>query len=699
MKLKNIFAIGTMALAGLASCNDDFLERLPITDLTEENAFETYGNFKAYMYQCYGLFTDKRIETNMKGNYMESGQSQSDFHAGVMTKREKANNPYAYQTLTNVTKSDNWDFSYIRKVNIMLDHLNSSKMNETDKKHWRSVGYFFHSWWYMELVARYGDVPWVNKTLTESSEEIMDPRMPRVQVADSIVARLEYAIANIGDSSKDGDNAVTADAVRAALSRFLLREGTWAKYHGLNEPWEKYLRKCMEVSQELMNRYPTLYKGNGYNKYLGAGYDEVFTTEDLTGVPGIIMFKQYIEGVLMHRFSDAMHIGMHNVDAPQYTVDMFLMRNGKPINNSTSGFQGGEGKDLWDYYADRDPRLHINFQPPAQAKVSKSILPNVDNVNVFKKWTFWKVGEDLNKKGNFIVDEEYAKKFRTYIDYFGPNIACENGTGDEKIGVKRFPCHNWGGIMSASAPNISGNGLQTDPYIRCLTGYYFWKHYTKWEVSSNGAYQTSDKPIFTVEEALLNYAEAAWEVGEFNQGVADKTINLLRDRVDMAPMVVSEITADFDPMRDKGTAAWTQGYDEKTNYEVDPVLWEIRRERMVELMGQGFSFYDVKRWHKAPWYVNRQPCGLWLPAKKVPYGTGVYTGQFVDYKEINSKGYAPAQNNSVGGGWMFTQAGPLAMGKGWLDTYYLEMVPTYEITMNPNLTQNPGYNELFGLGE
>lgn len=184
MKLKNIFAIGTMALAGLTSCNDDFLERLPITDLTEENAFETYGNFKAYMYQCYGLFKDERIQTNMKGNYMDCGQSKSDFYAGVMTKREKANNPYAYQTLTNVTKSNNWDFSYIRKVNIMLDHLNSSKMNETDKKHWRSVGYFFHSWWYMELVARYGDVPWVNKTLTESSEEIMDPRMPRAQVAE-----------------------------------------------------------------------------------------------------------------------------------------------------------------------------------------------------------------------------------------------------------------------------------------------------------------------------------------------------------------------------------------------------------------------------------------------------------------------------------------------------------------------------------
>ena len=126
-------------------------------------------------------------------------------------------------------------------------------------------------------------------------------------------------------------------------------------------------------------------------------------------------------------------------------------------------------------------------------------------------------------------------------------------------------------------------------------------------------------------------------------------------------------------------------------------MWEIRRERMVELMGQGFSFYDIKRWHKAPWYVNRQPCGMWITATDVPYGTGKYTGQFVDYNAINASGYANPQANSAGSGWIYTIPGPLATGKGWLDTYYLSMVPTDQINLNPNLEQNPGYNELFGL--
>lgn len=697
MKIKKILSTAFVILSLLTACNDDFMEKYPLTSLGESNAFQTYDNFKSYMYNCYGLFTDSRIYTNFSGgSYYWGGQWTSDYYSGIMTTRDNSFNPYAYGSLSVTTSSSNWNFSYPRTVNVMLAHLDDGQLTAAEKAHWRSVGYFFHAWWYMELIAKYGDVPWINQALTDESEEAYGPRTPRAEVADSIIARLEYAIANIGDTSKDGDNPVTANAIKAALSRFLLREGTWAKYHGLNEPWQQYLQKCLTISQELMNAYPTLHKGNGYNKYPGAGYDEIMTSEDLGGVPGIIMYKQYLDPLLRHRFSDLVHVEAHRADAPQATVDMFLMKNGKPIANTQSGFEGGEGKDLWDYYENRDPRLYINFCPPAQAQVLSVSNPNPDNETTFKKWTFWKAGETLQNKGNFTITPEYEEKFRRYIDILGPNVLCENGTGDESIGSKRLPGHNWGGSMVHSSPNITQYS-QTDNYMRCWTGYYFWKHYTAWEIGSNNYYQTSDKPIFTIEEVLLNYAEAAFELGQFNQGVADMTINLLRDRVEVSRMVVSEINANFDPDRDKGTASWTRGYDSKTNYEVDPVLWEIRRERMVELMGQGFSFYDIKRWHKAPYYTNRQPCGAWITATNVPYGTGLYTGQFVDYKEIQRNGYATAQNNNVGSGWIYTKHGPLSVGNGWEDTYYLEMVPQDQINLNPNLKQNPGYNEKFGL--
>ena len=441
MKLKNILLSGVAALSVFTSCNDSFLDKNPITALGESNAFQTYDNFKSYMYNCYGLFTDTRIYTNFSGgSYYWGGQWNSDYYAGIMTTRDNSFNPYAYGSLSQTTSSSNWNFSYPRIVNIMLSHLDDGKLTNAEKDHWRSVGYFFHAYWYMELVAKYGDVPWINTVLTDESEEAYGPRTPRAEVADSIISRLEYAAAHIGDCSKDGDNPVTANAIKALLSRFLLREATWAKYHGLNEPWQQYLQKCLTVSQELMNAYPTLHKGSGINKYPGAGYDEIMTSEDLSRVPGVIMYKQYLDPLLRHRFSDLVHVEAHRADAPQHTVDMFLMKNGKPIANANSGFQGGEGKDLWDYYENRDPRLHINFCPPAQANAHVTHA-NPDNVTTFKKWRFWKAGETLQNNGNFVITPEYEEKFRLmpFISPFCKVLfQMQSGTLHQKMPVSEF---------------------------------------------------------------------------------------------------------------------------------------------------------------------------------------------------------------------------------------------------------------------
>ena len=57
---------------------------------------------------------------------------------------------------------------------------------------------------------------------------------------------------------------------------------------------------------------------------------------------------------------------------------------------------------------------------------------------------------------------------------------------------------------------------------------------------------------------MLDYAEAMFELGRFDQSVADQTINKLRKRAHVADMRVADITADFDPKRDA---------------DVDPVLW------------------------------------------------------------------------------------------------------------------------------
>ena len=47
--MKKILTAICVAATTLTACNDNFLEKYPLTDLTEENAFKEYDNFKAFM--------------------------------------------------------------------------------------------------------------------------------------------------------------------------------------------------------------------------------------------------------------------------------------------------------------------------------------------------------------------------------------------------------------------------------------------------------------------------------------------------------------------------------------------------------------------------------------------------------------------------------------------------------------------------
>ncbi len=171
--MKRLF-ISLAVLTGLtfSSCNDSFLDKAPVTDLTEENAFNSYDNFKAFMWPCYEMFTNTTIRTSLAG-FGQNGQYQGDLDAGYMQQKyESGYNKFAYQTVASAASGNGWDFkTFIRRINIMLSHIDGSSMKEDEKNHWRSVGYFFHSFWYMELIDRFGDVPWVDQVLAEDSPD------------------------------------------------------------------------------------------------------------------------------------------------------------------------------------------------------------------------------------------------------------------------------------------------------------------------------------------------------------------------------------------------------------------------------------------------------------------------------------------------------------------------------------------------
>lgn len=335
---------------------------------------------------------------------------------------------------------------------------------------------------------------------------------------------------------------------------------------------------------------------------------------------------------------------------------MYLTKNGLPISNANNKMYEGASNDIYDVFRNRDPRMYHTVTPPYVV---------VDGGNNHPEGY-------PNCKWSYHPDPKY----REYIDMMGINGACSN-PGEEGA-MKRLPVTNWNGAnIILKAPNLRG----AQAPCNTSSGYYLWKNYNCWEESNNNnPVGSSDKPIFKVEEAILNYAEAMCELNLFDQAAADASINRLRARVGVDPMNVGAIDANFDPNRDKGNNAWWTG--SMPDYEVAPLLWEVRRERIIELLGEGFGFYDVRRWGKAPYFINRQEKGMWLSASDPIYN-------------INTNGLlnesTGLKDASLTEGYIYVNPNAKLQGKGWLDQYYLYCIPTEELALNPNLEQNPGW--------
>ena len=109
---------------------------------------------------------------------------------------------------------------------------------------------------------------------------------------------------------------------------------------------------------------------------------------------------------------------------------------------------------------------------------------------------------------------------------------------------------HFAGYIKSLNNNIYDNGSNgVSGQASNTLGYKDWKLYNRLALDpSNGS--SNDCPIFRIEEVLLNYAEAAFELGIFDQGLANQTINKLRARANVANMTVGAISGSFDTKRD-----------------------------------------------------------------------------------------------------------------------------------------------------
>lgn len=584
----NILSAGLLLATAVSfsSC-DDFLTRDPqdtVTDVpsfwnNEENLRTSFLDYYTYFFPGY------RSGWNRADNFAETNVADwTDDNA-----QEVAT---LFTKVAPTTDADNWNFEKIRNMNLLLSRIQSSSLGEEAKNHWSGVARLFRAMEYAKLVQKFGDVPYYDAVVgSTDNEQLYRARDPRTTVMDKVNEDLAFACANI--RVNDGTKGLTVNRAVAQgfASRIMLFEGTWQKYHANNTAKAaEYLKAAKDYAAALMQT-------NAYS--IAPRYKSLTTSEDLAGNPEIIMYRSYVENVVMHSLMSFQNTEHEKSSPSRSFIDAFLTKNGLPIHQA--GNTDYKGKEYAKEIQNRDPRL-------------------ADNI-------------------------------------------------DEESGLRL-------------------NGVAA---VYAASGYYANRYVNKDLINKPGGMSstnTTDAPVMKLNEVMLNYIEAAAELAELGQYTLtqadfDKTINAIRDRQSTQ---MPHLTLAGNALKVNGVEI----NDPDRDATVKPIIWEIRRERRVELAYEGLRFNDLRRWGKLE-YADM------TKNKKLNMGAWINKADYPENAEALAKITLCDENGKIvtGNEGYIMPITEVAKMRVMADKDYLYPIPVDQITMYENhgfkLTQNPGW--------
>ncbi|WP_119079164.1 RagB/SusD family nutrient uptake outer membrane protein [Chitinophaga alhagiae] len=571
--MKLFYHIGIILTLLVCSCNDGFLDKRPLNQISQPEFWKTTGDLEVYLNNLYGSLP--QWGSHDAGPYWADNNSDN-MVPGLYNLR------LAGLSILPVT-GGGWNWGNIRAVNLFLEQA-PAVTDGADKDHFLGEGYFFRAWFYFELLQQFGDLPWIDKPLATNSPELYNERQPRNVIADNILKDLDQAITLLKDKETAPLFRVNRSVALAFKSRVALYEGTWEKYHqgtpygaqGANPA--KYLEQAAAAAKTMIDEKKFAVYDQGHPE---KDYSLLFNQSDLSGNSEVIFWRKYKLGVASHNGQRYLSILAGNTGISASLVQSYLCTDGKPVSLSPY-YQGDNG--LSNVVKNRDPRLRqLIFVP----------------------------GDPIT------------------IDY--------SGGGDTLSKFQR------------AAVNLGGDS-------RDVTGYQIKKGAYPDKTLQQGDFMSTTAPIiFRLGEVLLNYAEAKAELGTLTQADLDASINLLRSRVGMPPLVMTAIEAD---------PAWDFP-------GLSGIINEVRRERRVELACEGFRLQDLLRWRAHTLLVNKRPKGAKFISADYPAGTDV---------PLDAAGYIDPYKLSLVNGYQFKP-----------ERDYLLPLPAYELSLNEKLAQNPGW--------
>lgn len=552
-------------MVSFSSCNDDFLDRMPKDEMTDDNFWQT----EEHLVQVANTFT-----AALQGKYwLNITEIMADSAPWAVTTAFRTIGAGNFTTETSQINSL-WVTAYtgIGRVNYFLNNYNRAEtVKEEIRERYAAEAYFYRAYNYWVLTSYFGDVPYITDELSVESPDVYRGRDPRKTIIENVTKDLEDHYKNLPEyipaaSSEFG--RVSQCAALALLSRIYLYNGMYEEAAGAAE-------------RAMNNSYHELYStGNPDVDYVNLFNYTGRASRNAANKETLLAF------VYNYDLGEAARQS-HNLSRECWVPGDYARF--VPTNSMIEAYLTKDGQ-IWDpstvdtyedVFKDRDPRMVQSILAPG---------------------TPWEGG----KSGDLLSTDD---KIYTY-------------------------------------PLLTNNKTAAMTY----SGYYMRKYVEPSTVKYVG-HDDNDLVMLRYAEVLLNYAEAKEMLGQLTQADLDKSINLLRDRVGMVHMKLSQLPA---------------GSDIRT---------EIQRERRVELFFEGHRYFDIIRW-KQGHILGEDLLGVnkrWLDQSRL----AVDLDKDLTWQTKDGQQYLLIET-----GRTFNP-----------DKHYLLPIPFKQMQLNPNLApQNPGWN-------
>ena len=229
--MKNIISVILLSLFTAVACNDDFLEKQPLDQISDNTFWKTGADIEMYANQFYPTLFDARLAWYNEDNFSDNQTPSS-------------RNVYTWGQYTVPSTNGGWgkaDWLQIRRCNYALDRIAVMNKDAAVLRGEAEIR-FFKAFHYFEKVKQFGDVPWLSSSLTPESDDLFKGRDSREVVVANILADLDFAIANLPETS--ALDRVTKYAALNLKGDVCLYEGTFRKYHNVAGGHEELLREA-----------------------------------------------------------------------------------------------------------------------------------------------------------------------------------------------------------------------------------------------------------------------------------------------------------------------------------------------------------------------------------------------------------------------------------------------------------------------